>query len=143
MSPTFAGTDHLENHLCSASVVQPGLLIQHLLLLHFLFLQAETDGQTFPTALTRSLKRAAAWSESRVSPQTFSLFLPPPLLLRPRRSSGRERMTRGWLEGADKSNTWSQVKCEVPLPSCQHRRYTKDLLPKSCKYGEIINEVVE
>lgn len=36
--PTFAGTDHLKHHLCSTSIMQSRLLVQHLLLLHFLFL---------------------------------------------------------------------------------------------------------
>ncbi len=35
---TFAGTDHLKHHLCSSSIMKSGLLVQHLLLLHFLFL---------------------------------------------------------------------------------------------------------
>lgn len=59
VSPTFAGADHLENHLRRAPVVQPGLLIQHLLLLHFLFLQAKTD-RRFQRQLTGKLRDRGA-----------------------------------------------------------------------------------
>lgn len=146
LSPTFAGTDHLEDHLCSAPVVKPGLLIQHLLLLHFLFLQEETDRKAEESTEKKQREAAVAagrGSESGVSPQRFSLFLPPPLLLLPRRSSGREHVMSGWLEVADKAKTQRRAESEVPLPSCQRRRCTRDLLPKSCKHGKIINKVVK
>lgn len=109
----------------------------------FLF-PASGDGQESWRKQRAEAKGAvAAGLESGASPQTFSPFLPPPLLLLPRRSSAREHVMSGWLEEADKANTWCQVESEVPLPSYQHRRYTRDLLPKSCKYGQIINTVVK
>lgn len=49
---------------------------------------------------------------------------------------------KGWPEVADEANTWRKVESEVPLPSYQHRRYTRDLPPKNWNNGKIINKVV-
>lgn len=39
--PTFAGADGLQDHLGCSTAMQPGLLVQQLLLLHLLLLRAK------------------------------------------------------------------------------------------------------
>lgn len=40
---TFAGADGLQHHLGGAALMQPGLLVQKFLLLHFLFLNTNPN----------------------------------------------------------------------------------------------------
>lgn len=52
---TFAGTDHLQHHLGGSTRVQPGLLIQDLLLFHLLLLCSRHTLASFHlTELARS-----------------------------------------------------------------------------------------
>lgn len=56
---TFAGTDHLQDHLCSATIMKSGLLVQEPLFLHFFFLQSAQTLWAFAAVIfiTENLNR--------------------------------------------------------------------------------------
>lgn len=106
-SRTFAGTDHLEHHLRSASVVQPGLLIQHLLLLHFLFLQEETGSHSQQLSKLKG-RRSGVGGRSFTS-NVFS-FPSSSTSSSPSAQLWKRTHDEAWVEVADEANTWLAQK---------------------------------
>lgn len=93
--PTFAGADHLQHHLCGPAVVQPGLLIKHLLLLHFLLLRERRYSEPHLKKKKKKKRRPSSFPHLKCLLLSFLLFFTFGTALKGKTGTCRSLLNRG------------------------------------------------